>query len=510
MMHSPPVRLGLRRLCLLGLGLLIFPLLVLGRGAPLALAQSSIQTYAWDRYDVDLTINPDGSFDAVERQLFRYSSGTFRGAFRTWDTSRVADITNIQVAEGDHAYSPFTGYFDVASGSLGPPQTFAVQSDPDTKRLTVSWFHDPVSAPATQQFTLRYHVVGGLRLYPGGDQLWWQPLITDRPGPIASALVTVHLLPGVHLADVQSAANPSGSAVIGSSPNNVLTFTTARPLQPGDPFEVRVQWPHGLLTATPPAWQVAEDTRVQQAALRNLVLLLIGVAIALGGGLFWLFRWYRTGRDVPTPLVADYLQAPPGDLAPALVGALVDEVADIQDVIATILDLGRKGNLTIREIKAFGDDAADTDYEYTLKDNKVAHPYEKQILDEVFGTQTTTRLSALSFKFSAGLPEIYSQIYQTLVDLKYFDHRPDEVRYTNRGLARTFLILAALGVGAALLLGGVIGLALWALPVALALVGLIGLAINRACPTGPPWARIRPPAGAPSGATWPTWNTIMG
>ena len=92
-------------------------------------------------------------------------------------------------------------------------------------------------------------------------------------------------------------------------------------------------------------------------AFVDLGLLVASAFILVIGSLSWLLRWYRSGRDTPVLLAADYLTTPPSDLPPGLVGVLVDEVADTRDVVATILDLGRQGHILIEETKinAYGE-----------------------------------------------------------------------------------------------------------------------------------------------------------
>ena len=76
-------------------------------------------------------------------------------------------------------------------------------------------------------------------------------------------------------------------------------------------------------------------------SLPPLLILLIGGPI----GVYML--WYTRGRDVETPVVAEYITEPPGDLPAAIVGALIDEHAETKDIIAGILDLAQRGDLPV-------------------------------------------------------------------------------------------------------------------------------------------------------------------
>jgi hypothetical protein len=65
----------------------------------------------------------------------------------------------------------------------------------------------------------------------------------------------------------------------------------------------------------------------------------------LGGPIAVYLLWYKRGRDVPVGVVPEYISEPPDDLPAPLVGTLVDEKADLPDIISTITDLGRRGVL---------------------------------------------------------------------------------------------------------------------------------------------------------------------
>src|SRR5215204_6016443 len=98
----------------------------------------------------------------------------------------------------------------------------------------------------------------------------------------------------------------------------------------------------------------------------NLILLAVGMLIAAGGVLFWgVTAWLnrrparRAGPPAPQP-------TPPSELPPGLVGALYGR-ADVRNILATVLDLGRRGHLTVQET-ASGDrkGGGGRDYLYTL------------------------------------------------------------------------------------------------------------------------------------------------
>jgi hypothetical protein len=61
-----------------------------------------------------------------------------------------------------------------------------------------------------------------------------------------------------------------------------------------------------------------------------------------------LFLWWRRGRDPrKRPVTVQY--EPPKDVSPAEAGVLIDERADMRDVIATLVDMAVRGYIRIEE-----------------------------------------------------------------------------------------------------------------------------------------------------------------
>ena len=69
--------------------------------------------------------------------------------------------------------------------------------------------------------------------------------------------------------------------------------------------------------------------------------------------------------------VAAYLATPPNDLAPGAAGALVDEEVHERDIVATLVDLGNRGVLRIKEVESggFGGLFASKDFEISRTEN---------------------------------------------------------------------------------------------------------------------------------------------
>ena len=48
-------------------------------------------------------------------------------------------------------------------------------------------------------------------------------------------------------------------------------------------------------------------------------------------------------------MVAEYLPEPPDDISPGLIGTLLDEQADMEDIVATLVDLAQRKIISITE-----------------------------------------------------------------------------------------------------------------------------------------------------------------
>src|SRR5690349_12065468 len=63
-----------------------------------ALAQSGGRAVSWQRFDVDLDIQRNGSVNVTEAQVIQFN-GTFQSGFRVVPLDRTTGVTNVSVAE---------------------------------------------------------------------------------------------------------------------------------------------------------------------------------------------------------------------------------------------------------------------------------------------------------------------------------------------------------------------------------------------------------------------------
>ena len=370
------------------------------------------------RRDAEITILPNGDVQVVETWQVRFIGGPFHYAFREIPLNRVEDITDWGVSEGE------TRYLHAESAQ---PYAFLLTSTGKTRKIV--WYF-PETTDATRTFTLTYVLKGALWIDTKGDQFFWKIIESDRAYPIEQARVVVHLPGEFSSGQILTAAYLNGKK---SGNAQLLNASTVQfqggPFPGGTEWEIRVQWPHGFVSASPPPW----ETRLKLQPWIDLfwwVLLFLIAAATLGGGFLW---WYRRGRDPAVGVVPTLVTEPPSKLPPGMVGTLVDERADMDDIMATLLDLARRGVLRIETVrkKAFLGTHEET-YFVAEKTPPDLLPFERELMAAIFGGAITPgekrSLASLKNTFYTSIPDIKRKLYQAVVSAGLFPANPDQVR----------------------------------------------------------------------------------
>ena len=474
--------------------------------APLALAvgvpaaSAAEQQVRYNRFDVDIAIQPDGSYRVTETQEVAFLSGTFRRASRNVGLSNVVEVRDIAVSEGGRAYT-----FTPTSSST--PNTYTTRQSGGNQ--VIEWFYPATSAGNVRTFRIAYTVVGGLRINPDVDVLDWVALRPDLPADARAATVTVHLPADVDQARLQ--LDSRGATARREVVDARTVRFSAAPVAVGKGLEVKVGFPHGLVSAAPPPWQAQfeqqEQDRQRQQAYRDLANVLLGafgLLVLIGGGIGLYLLWYLRGRDRYTGLVAEYLKEPPADCGPGPAGTLLDERADLQDVLATLLDLANRGVLRITEAPAPGAYWSGRDYLIEKLDaDQQLTTYERTLVDTLFpGDVTQVQMSQLKVNASATLAVFQEQLYNEVVARGYFKVSPEVTRRRYRRFGTLLIVLAVVGwLGFTLVLGRY---ATWQIVPALALF-IIGLALRSLARHMP----VKTELGAEEAAKWRAFRRYL-
>ena len=168
---------GMVRLVLSAIAALL-ALFLLGLASAAAQPQTN-RSIVWERFDSTIDLLGDGTFRVVETQRVAFQ-GTYQRASRQIPLTRLASVTEVQVGEPGQRYR---------QGS-NQPGTFTVSRSDDS--IEINWWFRPTTN-ASRTFQVSYRVVGALRIYDAGDQLYWVAVPAERPGPVAAAEVLIRL-----------------------------------------------------------------------------------------------------------------------------------------------------------------------------------------------------------------------------------------------------------------------------------------------------------------------------
>ncbi|HHB90661.1 MAG TPA: DUF2207 domain-containing protein, partial [Anaerolineae bacterium] len=370
----------------------------------------------WDRVDVAIQVHDDGTFTVEEIIQVTFWGEDFTYGYRDIPAEYVDFIDEFQVWDETGTYEE-----GIESGD----RWFLVD-DTVGGLYTVTWHFPPISN-TIRTFHLRYRVHGGLRVYPGGDQLWWKAVFPDRDGPVASSTVTVTTPAAIQVYDAYFV--PAEMTLLDE---HTVQFRATEPVPPGVSFEVRVQWPHGVIPATPAPWQAAADAAAAEAERRArwnpiiaLGLIFGSIGFFLLGVLSLFLLWYLRGRDPGAAPIA-YLPEPPSDLPPALAGQLVDGVAKPRHVLATILDLANRGILDIEEMPKR--QHVPQNYRFHLRGDfpQQLPRFERLALRTFMGRSQTRTLRDVEKSFPKHWKRMMEAQEEALVERGLFPHPPSQ------------------------------------------------------------------------------------
>ncbi|MDP9206683.1 MAG: DUF2207 domain-containing protein, partial [Gemmatimonadota bacterium] len=311
----------------------------------------------------------------------------------------------------------------------------------------------PGAKDADRQIIIRYRVANAIRFFYGSsaegafDELYWNVTDNSLTMPIDSIHARVVLPDGVAPTRTAVYTGARGSVARDAKidrDGNIVDFTLLRGLYPNEGMTIGVGWAAGHIGSRP------SETQEQFSAALQWTPLFIPPLV-----FFLAFKsWQKRGRD---PKEGSYVvhYEPVDGAAPAELGTLVDNSADMDDITATLVDLAVRGFIRIEEVTEshlFGLSKS-TDYILHILRKRSEwtglKPHEQRYLEALSGAAPfhgyEVKVSELKNKFYTSLPKIRDAIYDNLVVSGYYLQRPDKVRAKWIGLAvLTAVVLAGL------------------------------------------------------------------
>jgi uncharacterized membrane protein YgcG len=375
----------------------------------------------WRIDSMDVVLNVQQSGDVlVDETVTFYFEGPFTFVGRVIPTGNLEGIQDIQVFR-DGTPLPL-------GGGPGTYDTFYEGSD-----LVIQVNFDLQDTAAT--WTFRYRAVGGIHYFDEGDELRWYVFDAETPVPIRRATATVRLPSAVPSADL-TAAIDTGVLVSGTvvSPEPGVLHYEADDFPPYTRFWVVAGFPKGVVDFTWTTKRVAAFVLPRVGFLLPILTFLLMIVI-----------WSKRGRDDPAVVHAKYVTEPPSDLKPAIVGALIDERVEVREVVATIVDLARRGFLEITD---------ETEGSWIFKKSKTKlhrrgnigelEGYEKRLANGLFrNNEEVVDTDDLKEKFYTYVDPICADIYEEVTTRGFFASDPKTAR--SRWKILGFVILFGLG-----------------------------------------------------------------
>ena len=426
-----------------------------------------------ERFQSDLVVEADGTLRVAEAIDVDFQALTDRhGIYREVPVEYRNDATTVRVFELS---------VDGVTDAQGRRLTYETASRGANVQLKIGDANRTVAGKQT--YRIAYRVRGALDAYPDHDELYWNVNGAEWPVPTRATAASVTLAAG-GLERAACFEGPTGATDpcrLGPRTATRAEYAATRALGSGEQLTIVAGFRKGVLPEPKPILRAKargpEDWFALDGARGAAAILVLGAGLAL---VAW--NWSRRGRDLPgargDTIVAEY--EPPDGLRPAQIGVLEDERADPRDATATIIDLAVRGHLIIEEQVSKGPFGLGGGTDWSLKRTGIGMgrpvgvlPYELTILNGLFRSGPTVRLSDVRGSFVETLGTAQQELYRDAVAHGWFARSPDTVR--------TAWLLAGIGVmvaGVALVAGlgvlfsgGLVGIAVILSGFALALSG---------------------------------------
>ncbi len=383
-------------------------------------------------FDSNININKDGSIGVKETIFYDFSNLKKHGIYRT--------IPYTKVDKNGKTYALLFLNFSV-NDENGKSYKFQKITSDDTITLKIG---DPNrTITGLHAYVISYNVRGALGYFDNHDELFWNATGTDWNIPIAKTTTVVSLPEVIKQENLQSTCftgsygSKESNCTIAQN-GNIISFSTNNSFNPHEGISIVIGFPKGIVATLLPQEKIPFFNTV----LGKITLVLIIVGLSLWYvilPIFLVFLWYKYGRD---PYVGKAVRAwydPPKTktgrgLTPAETGGLVDETVDNRDVFATIIDLARRGYLTINEKKK-NDFTLLKQKSFTNDKNLQIH--EADLLSAIFGNSESVKIKDKNLY--QDIVKIKANLYKTMVSEGFFRHNPQTIR-------TCFYVLSVIGL----------------------------------------------------------------
>ena len=427
--------------CLSFLGL-VFALVLFGN--PFSTSRVAGQTKALviEQFDAEINVLPSGRIQVSEAIRFRFT-GSWNGVFR--------DIpVRYETLQG------FNYHLDLRVSSVldeaGQPLEYEESRQGQYKRVKI-WV--PGATDEARTVHIEYSVENALRFIDpedsdfeaGHDELYWNVTGDEWEIPIQAATARIMVPPEVTGLAARVYTGPVGSSTTGNATTTELEygfyFVTTEALGAREGMTISIAWAPGVIALPTSYVTTVRFLRSNWIFLVPIVTLIVMYRL-----------WNARGRD-PSRLAVTPQYEPPEGMTPAEIGTLIDNSPDMCDITASIVDLAVRGYLKIveREQKGLAGWLKGNTYSFELLKESdewsELTSHERKLMSGLFegGLRKVVDLDDLEHEFYKHMTAIREGIFDRLLQLGYYHHRPDQVRsaYLGGGIATMVFLLVGLG-----------------------------------------------------------------
>ncbi len=376
-------------------------------------------------FEAKIFINKNGTINVSEKIVYDFGSLQRHGIYRI--------IPFIKPNKENKRYRLDFNAFSVQD-ETGKNYTFVKSVEGDKLKLKIGDADRYVTG--LKNYIINYRVSGAITYFSDHDELYWNVTGNDWLVTINEAVVEVEFPQKIEENKIKNRCYTGYYGATQSlcqtsfdnrdNDREKLVIKTNSSLGYKEGLTIVLSFPKNIAAVL----EAKEAVDFWQTVVGKFVILLIALGI-----IFWyvvypikiIFKWWRYGRDPKGQVqeVRAWFDPPKlkngRAMTPTEVGSLIDEIVDLRDISASIVDLARRGYLKIEERKK-------NDF-YLIKtknDNHGLQPFEKKLLEGIFGDKDIARLK--DKHLAKTVEEASNLVYDQLVTEGFFPKNPNATR----------------------------------------------------------------------------------